>query len=192
MRFYACPCFSRVCKTLKVLFCDFLKNIFNFCLRSSRIYVFLRKKKIEALFHYNCSTLNAIHFTQCIHFFFLSLCLFFVLMHSRKKSDSEDEGYPYKQSSAIVANQPRPSFEWNSSCRRDQSYKPTAEYVGSSLTQITEGKILEASDQPRLILLHELYSCCIRKKWLDVQQLNEIKLHPVMSRFFVTITILFF
>uniref|UniRef100_A0A493TW18 LIM domain 7 n=1 Tax=Anas platyrhynchos platyrhynchos TaxID=8840 RepID=A0A493TW18_ANAPP len=68
----------------------------------------------------------------------------------RKKSDSEDEGYPYKQSSAIVANQPRPSFEWNSSCRRDQSYKPTAEYVGSSLTQITEGKILEASDQPRL------------------------------------------
>uniref|UniRef100_A0A493U0M8 LIM domain 7 n=1 Tax=Anas platyrhynchos platyrhynchos TaxID=8840 RepID=A0A493U0M8_ANAPP len=66
----------------------------------------------------------------------------------RKKSDSEDEGYPYKQSSAIVANQPRPSFEWNSSCRRDQSYKPTAEYVGSSLTQITEGKILEASDQP--------------------------------------------
>ncbi|XP_027329100.3 LIM domain only protein 7 isoform X23 [Anas platyrhynchos] len=67
---------------------------------------------------------------------------------SRKKSDSEDEGYPYKQSSAIVANQPRPSFEWNSSCRRDQSYKPTAEYVGSSLTQITEGKILEASDQP--------------------------------------------
>ncbi|XP_068532502.1 LIM domain only protein 7 isoform X18 [Anas acuta] len=69
---------------------------------------------------------------------------------SRKKSDSEDEGYAYKQSSAIVANQPRPSFEWNSSCRRDQSYKPTAEYVGSSLTQITEGKILEASDQPRL------------------------------------------
>nr|XP_047934995.1 LIM domain only protein 7 isoform X4 [Anser cygnoides] len=67
---------------------------------------------------------------------------------SRKKSDSEDEGYAYKQSSAIVANQPRPSFEWNSSCRRDQSYKPTAEYVGSSLTQITEGKILEASDQP--------------------------------------------
>uniref|UniRef100_A0A8B9UNQ6 LIM domain 7 n=1 Tax=Anas zonorhyncha TaxID=75864 RepID=A0A8B9UNQ6_9AVES len=66
----------------------------------------------------------------------------------RKKSDSEDEGYAYKQSSAIVANQPRPSFEWNSSCRRDQSYKPTAEYVGSSLTQITEGKILEASDQP--------------------------------------------
>lgn len=110
----------------------------------------------------------------------------------RKKSDSEDEGYAYKQSSAIVANQPRPSFEWNSSCRRDQSYKPTADYVGSSLTQITEGKILEASDQPRLILLHELYSCCIRKKWLDVQQLNEIKLHPVMSRFFVTITILFF
>ncbi|XP_040395938.1 LIM domain only protein 7 isoform X15 [Cygnus olor] len=67
---------------------------------------------------------------------------------SRKKSDSEDEGYAYKQSSAIVANQPRPSFEWTSSCRRDQSYKPTAEYVGSSLTQITEGKILEASDQP--------------------------------------------
>ncbi|XP_035176381.1 LIM domain only protein 7 isoform X14 [Oxyura jamaicensis] len=67
---------------------------------------------------------------------------------SRKKSDSEDVGYAYKQSSAIVANQPRPSFEWNSSCRRDQSYKPTAEYVGSSLTQITEGKILEASDQP--------------------------------------------
>ncbi|XP_038039988.2 LIM domain only protein 7 isoform X16 [Anas platyrhynchos] len=75
---------------------------------------------------------------------------------SRKKSDSEDEGYPYKQSSAIVANQPRPSFEWNSSCRRDQSYKPTAEYVGSSLTQITEGKILEASDQPRSKSLNDV------------------------------------
>ncbi|KAM6438544.1 LIM domain only protein 7 isoform 2-T2 [Rhynochetos jubatus] len=67
---------------------------------------------------------------------------------SRKKSDSEDEEFGYKQSSAIVANQPRPSFDWNSSCRRDQSYKPTAEYVGSSLSQIAEGKILEASDQP--------------------------------------------
>ncbi|XP_053919764.1 LIM domain only protein 7 isoform X15 [Cuculus canorus] len=66
---------------------------------------------------------------------------------SRKKSDSEEEEFAYKQSSAIVANQPRPSFDWNS-CRRDQSYKPTAEYVGSSLSQIAEGKILEASDQP--------------------------------------------
>ncbi|XP_069658640.1 LIM domain only protein 7 isoform X16 [Haliaeetus albicilla] len=69
---------------------------------------------------------------------------------SRKKSDSEDEEFAYKQSSAIVANQPRPSFDWNSSCRRDQNYKPAAEYVGSSLSQIAEGKILEASDQPRL------------------------------------------
>uniref|UniRef100_A0A8V0X916 LIM domain 7 n=1 Tax=Gallus gallus TaxID=9031 RepID=A0A8V0X916_CHICK len=69
---------------------------------------------------------------------------------SRKKSDSEDMDFAYKQSSALVANQPRSSFEWNSSCRRDQSYKPTAEYMGSSLSQITEGKILEASDQPRL------------------------------------------
>ncbi|XP_074944776.1 LIM domain only protein 7 isoform X7 [Phalacrocorax aristotelis] len=67
---------------------------------------------------------------------------------SRKKSDSEDEEFGYKQSSAIVANQPRPSFDWNISCRRDQSYKPTADYVGSSLSQIAEGKILEASDQP--------------------------------------------
>ncbi|KAM6286283.1 LIM domain only protein 7 isoform 3-T3 [Spheniscus humboldti] len=67
---------------------------------------------------------------------------------SRKKSDSEDEEFAYKQSSSIVANQPRPSFDWNSGCRRDQSYKPTAEYVGSSLSQIAEGKILEASDQP--------------------------------------------
>ncbi|KAM6341848.1 LIM domain only protein 7 [Podargus strigoides] len=67
---------------------------------------------------------------------------------SRKKSDSEDEEFAYKESSAIVSNQPRPSFDWNSSCRRDQSYKPTAEYVGSSLSQIAEGKILEASDQP--------------------------------------------
>ncbi|XP_009576168.1 PREDICTED: LOW QUALITY PROTEIN: LIM domain only protein 7 [Fulmarus glacialis] len=67
---------------------------------------------------------------------------------SRKKSDSEDEEFAYKQSSAIVANQPRPSFDWSSSCRRDQSYKPTAEYVGSSLSQIAEGKILEASDRP--------------------------------------------
>ncbi|XP_076218783.1 LIM domain only protein 7 isoform X6 [Aptenodytes patagonicus] len=67
---------------------------------------------------------------------------------SRKKSDSEDKEFAYKQSSSIVANQPRPSFDWNSSCRRDQSYKPTAEYVGSSLSQIAEGKILEASDQP--------------------------------------------
>lgn len=117
-------------------------------------------------------------------FFFLSLCSFFVLLHSRKKSDSEDEEFAYKQSSAIVANQSRPSFDWNSSCRRDQSYKPTAEYVGSSLSQIAEGKILEASDRPRLISLHELYSCCIKKKWLDMQQLNEIKPCPVMSRFF--------
>ncbi|XP_071662401.1 LIM domain only protein 7 isoform X15 [Patagioenas fasciata] len=69
----------------------------------------------------------------------------------RKKSDSEDREFTYKQSSAIVANQPRPSFDWNSSCRRDQNYKPTAEYVGSSLSQIAEGKILEASDQPRLL-----------------------------------------
>ncbi|KAM9567096.1 LIM domain only protein 7 isoform 1-T1 [Guaruba guarouba] len=66
---------------------------------------------------------------------------------SRKKSDSEED-FAYKQSSAIVANHPRPSFDWNSSCRRDQSYKPTADYVGSSLSQIAEGKILEASDQP--------------------------------------------
>ncbi|XP_042661904.1 LIM domain only protein 7 isoform X11 [Tyto alba] len=66
----------------------------------------------------------------------------------RKKSYSEDEEFAYKQSSAIVANQPRPSFDWNSSCRRDQNYKPVAEYVGSSLSQIAEGKILEASDQP--------------------------------------------
>lgn len=131
------------------------------------------------------------HFTQlttlcgfvCFCFFF-PLCSFFVLLHSRKKSDFEDEEFAYKQSSAIVANQPRPSFDWNSSCRRDQNYKPAAEYVGSSLSQIAEGKILEASDQPRLILLHELYSCCIKKKWLVMQQLNEIKPRPVMSRFF--------
>ncbi|XP_064911907.1 LIM domain only protein 7 isoform X25 [Columba livia] len=70
---------------------------------------------------------------------------------SRKKSDSEDWEFAYKQSSAIVANQPRPNFDWNSSCRRDQNYKPTTEYVGSSLSQIAEGKILEASDQPRLL-----------------------------------------
>ncbi|XP_041275827.1 LIM domain only protein 7 isoform X7 [Onychostruthus taczanowskii] len=69
---------------------------------------------------------------------------------SRKRSDSEDEEFAYKQSCAIVANQSRPSFDWNSSCRRDQNYKPTAEYVGSSLSQIAEGKILESSDQPRL------------------------------------------
>ncbi|XP_009872720.1 PREDICTED: LIM domain only protein 7-like, partial [Apaloderma vittatum] len=67
---------------------------------------------------------------------------------SRKKSDSEDEEFAYKQSSAIVANQPRLGFDWNSSCRRDQNYKPTSEYMGSSLSQIAEGKILEASDQP--------------------------------------------
>ncbi|XP_042722334.1 LIM domain only protein 7 isoform X7 [Lagopus leucura] len=72
---------------------------------------------------------------------------------SRKKSDSEDMNFAYKQSSALVANQPRPSFEWNSSSRRDQNYKPTAEYVGSPLSQITEGKILEASDQPSQFLL---------------------------------------
>ncbi|XP_061223727.1 LIM domain only protein 7 isoform X10 [Neopsephotus bourkii] len=66
---------------------------------------------------------------------------------SRKKSDSEED-FAYKQSSAIVANHPRPSFDWNSSCRRDQNYKPTADYVGSSLSQIAEGKILEAPDQP--------------------------------------------
>ncbi|XP_072209968.1 LIM domain only protein 7 isoform X11 [Excalfactoria chinensis] len=71
----------------------------------------------------------------------------------RKKSDSEDMDFAYKQSSAIVANQPRPSFEWSSSSRRDQNYKPTAEYMGSSLSQITEGKILEASDQPSQFLL---------------------------------------
>ncbi|XP_041327149.1 LIM domain only protein 7 isoform X4 [Pyrgilauda ruficollis] len=69
---------------------------------------------------------------------------------SRKRSDSEDEEFAYKQSCTIVANQSRPSFDWNSSCRRDQNYKPTAEYVGSSLSQIAEGKILESSDQPRL------------------------------------------
>ncbi|XP_054018983.1 LIM domain only protein 7 [Dryobates pubescens] len=67
---------------------------------------------------------------------------------SRKKSDSEDEEFAYKKSSAIVANKPRSTFDWNSSCRRDQNYKPTAEYMGSSLSQIAEGKILEASDQP--------------------------------------------
>ncbi|XP_030127000.4 LIM domain only protein 7 isoform X16 [Taeniopygia guttata] len=66
----------------------------------------------------------------------------------RKRSDSDDEEFAYKQSCTIVANQPRPSFDWNSSCRRDQNYKPTAEYVGSSLSQIAEGKILESSDQP--------------------------------------------
>ncbi|XP_031955868.1 LIM domain only protein 7 isoform X8 [Corvus moneduloides] len=67
---------------------------------------------------------------------------------SRKRSDSEDEEFAYKQSCTIPANQPRPGFDWNSSCRRDQNYKPTAEYVGSSLSQIAEGKILESSDQP--------------------------------------------
>ncbi|XP_064029940.1 LIM domain only protein 7 isoform X4 [Pogoniulus pusillus] len=67
---------------------------------------------------------------------------------SRKKSDSEDEEFAYKKYSAIVANKPRSTFDWNSSCRRDQNYKPTAEYMGSSLSQIAEGKILEASDQP--------------------------------------------
>ncbi|XP_027502396.1 LIM domain only protein 7 isoform X9 [Corapipo altera] len=67
---------------------------------------------------------------------------------SRKKSDSEDEEFAYKQSYTIVANQPRPIFDWNNSCRRDQSYKPTAEYVRSSLSQIAEGKIMESSDQP--------------------------------------------
>ncbi|XP_056339867.1 LIM domain only protein 7 isoform X2 [Oenanthe melanoleuca] len=66
----------------------------------------------------------------------------------RKRSDSEDEELAYKQSCAIVANQPRPSFDWNNSCRRDQNYKPTAEYMGSSLSQIAEGKILESPDQP--------------------------------------------
>ncbi|XP_036239903.1 LIM domain only protein 7 isoform X5 [Molothrus ater] len=67
---------------------------------------------------------------------------------SRKRSDSEDEEFAYKQSYTIVANQPRQSFDWNSSCRKDQNYKPTAEYLGSSLSQIAEGKILESSDQP--------------------------------------------
>uniref|UniRef100_A0A8C0TXT4 LIM domain 7 n=1 Tax=Cyanistes caeruleus TaxID=156563 RepID=A0A8C0TXT4_CYACU len=67
---------------------------------------------------------------------------------SRKRSDSEDEEFAYKQSCTIVANQPKSSFDWNSSCRRDQNYKPTAEYLGSSLSQIAEGKILESSDQP--------------------------------------------
>lgn len=118
-------------------------------------------------------------------FFFLFLhCSFFLLLHSRKRSDSEDEEFAYKQSYAIVANQPRPSFDWNSSCRRDQNYKPTAEYVGSSLSQIAEGKILESSDQPRLILLHELFSWRIKERWLHMQQLNEIKLCPVMPCFF--------
>lgn len=90
--------------------------------------------------------------------FFFLLCSLFVLLHSRKRSDSEDDEFAYKQSCTILANQPRSSFDWNSSCRRDQNYKPTAEYVGSSLSQIAEGKILESSDQPRLILLHELFS----------------------------------
>ncbi|XP_016155592.1 PREDICTED: LIM domain only protein 7 isoform X7 [Ficedula albicollis] len=67
---------------------------------------------------------------------------------SRKRSDSEDEEFAYKQSCTIVANQTRPSFDWNNSCRRDQNYKPTAEYIGSSLSQIAEGKILESPDQP--------------------------------------------
>ncbi|XP_068785701.1 LIM domain only protein 7 isoform X5 [Struthio camelus] len=67
---------------------------------------------------------------------------------SRKKSNSEDEDFAYRQSSAILGHQPRPSFEWNSSCRRDQNYKPTAEYVGKSLSQIAEERILEASDEP--------------------------------------------
>ncbi|XP_015488194.1 LIM domain only protein 7 isoform X15 [Parus major] len=67
---------------------------------------------------------------------------------SRKRSESEDEEFAYKQSCTIVANQPKSSFDWNSSCRRDQNYKPTAEYLGSSLSQIAEGKILESSDQP--------------------------------------------
>ncbi|XP_050187777.1 LIM domain only protein 7 isoform X4 [Myiozetetes cayanensis] len=66
----------------------------------------------------------------------------------RKKSDSEDEEFAYKQSCTFVANQPRPIFDWNNSCRRDQSYKPSAEYVRSSLSQIAEGKIMESSDQP--------------------------------------------
>lgn len=116
-------------------------------------------------------------------FFFFLLFSFFVLLRSRKRSDSEDEEFAYKQSCTIAANQPRPGFDWNSSRRRDQNYKPTADYVGSSLSQIAEGKILESSDQPRLIPLHELFSCCIKKKWLDMQDLNEIKPRPVMSCF---------
>ncbi|XP_058275487.1 LIM domain only protein 7 isoform X2 [Hirundo rustica] len=67
---------------------------------------------------------------------------------SRKRSDSEEGEFAYKQGCTVVANQSRSSFDWNSSCRRDQNYKPAAEYVGSSLSQITEGKILESSDQP--------------------------------------------
>ncbi|XP_025976624.2 LIM domain only protein 7 isoform X10 [Dromaius novaehollandiae] len=67
---------------------------------------------------------------------------------SRKKSDSEDVDFAYKQSSGALGHQPRPSFEWNSSCRRDQNYKPTAEYVGNSLSQIAEERILEDSDEP--------------------------------------------
>lgn len=98
-----------------------------------------------------------------------------MLLHSRKKSDSEDVDFAYKQSSGALGHQPRPSFEWNSSCRRDQNYKPTAEYVGNSLSQIAEERILEDSDEPRLISLHELYSCCIGRKWLVMQQLNGIK-----------------
>lgn len=134
-----------------------------------------------------CCTVATVHFTQWVHFmafFFFLLFSFFVLLRSRKRSDSEDEEFAYKQSCTIAANQPRPGFDWNSSCRRDQNYKPTADYVGSSLSQIAEGKILESSDQPRLIPLHELFSCCIKKKWLDMQDLNEIKPRPVMSCFF--------
>jgi len=129
----------------------------------SLFFFFFFEKIIEILFPLHCChCILLIEYTSWF-FYLLSLCSFFVLSHSRKKSDSEDEEFAYKQSSAIVANQPRPNFDWNSSCRRDQSYKPTAEYVGSSLSQIAEGKILEASDQPRLILLHKLYSCCIKK-----------------------------
>ncbi|KAM8819775.1 LIM domain only protein 7 [Eudromia elegans] len=67
---------------------------------------------------------------------------------SRKKSDSEDEDFAYRPSSAILGHHPRPSFEWNSSCRRDQNYKAAAEYVGNSLSQIAEDRILEDADAP--------------------------------------------
>ncbi|XP_010211569.1 PREDICTED: LIM domain only protein 7 [Tinamus guttatus] len=72
---------------------------------------------------------------------------------SRKKSDSEDEDFAYKPSSAVLGHQPRPSFEWNSSCRRDQNYKATAEYVGNPLSQIAEDRILEDTDAPSQFLL---------------------------------------
>lgn len=122
-------------------------------------FFFFFLKIIEILILLYCCTVATVHSSQYTSWvFFFLLCSFFVLLHSRKRSDSEDEEFAYKQSCTIVPNQPRSSFDWNSSCRRDQNYKPTTEYVGSSLSQIAEGKVLESSDQPRLILLHELFS----------------------------------